>query len=54
MQQYREILRSRGYEDVYAKSRRWQIPLIRELPLDPAMLTHGELAQRVRGMMAGI
>ena len=54
MQQYREILRTRGYEDVYAKSRRWQIPLIRELPLDPAMLTHGELAQRVHRMMAGI
>jgi hypothetical protein len=51
MQQYREILRQKGYEDVYAKTRRWQMPVFRELPANLAELTHGELASHVRKLM---
>jgi hypothetical protein len=51
MQQYREILRQKGYEDVYAKTRRWQMPVFRELPANLAELTHGELANYVRKLM---
>ncbi|WP_130838260.1 hypothetical protein [Lachnoclostridium sp. Marseille-P6806] len=54
MQQYREILRQRGYEDVYAKTRRWQLPLFRELPANLCELTHGELAACVRKLMEDV
>lgn len=54
MQQYREILRQKGYEDVYAKTRRWQLPIFKELPAELCELTHGELAACVRRLMTGI
>lgn len=52
MQEYRAILQEKGYEDVYAKTRRWQLPVFREIPADFTGLTQTELAARMRKMMA--
>ncbi|MCI2049799.1 MAG: hypothetical protein LKJ76_08810 [Lachnospiraceae bacterium] len=54
MMQYRDILKARGYEDIYARTRKWHFPVFRELPADPAMLTHSELAAEVKHLLAGV
>lgn len=52
MQQYRSILQDRGYEDVYAKTKQWRMPVFRELPSDFADMTHGELAAALRSLLS--
>lgn len=51
MQEYRSILAAGGYEDVYAKTRRWRLPQFHDLPAGLENLTRSELAARVRKLL---
>ncbi len=51
MTQYEELLKSTQYEDIFMKTRRCRLPVFRELPGNIQMLTHGELAACVRGIL---
>lgn len=48
---YEQLLRDRGCEDIAAKTRRWQFPIFHELPASIENLTHGEMAEFVRGLL---
>ena len=51
MNQYEMLLRSAQYEDIFMKTRRCRLPVFRELPGNIFMMTHGELASCVRGIL---
>ena len=51
MTQYEALLRSTQYEDVFMKTRRCRLPVFRELPGNIFMMTHGELAACVKGIL---
>ena len=48
---YEAILRESGWEDLAAKTKRWQFPVFRELPASMESLTHGEMADYVRKIL---
>lgn len=48
---YEAILREGGGEDIASKTMRWQFPVFRELPASMENLTHGEMADYVRGIL---
>ena len=51
MTQYEALLKSTQYEDIFMKTRRCRLPVFRELPGNIMMLTHGELAACVKGIL---
>ena len=51
MTQYETLLRSTQYEDIFLKTRRCRLPVFRELPGNIFMMTHGELAACVKGIL---
>ena len=51
MAQYEALLKSTQYEDIFMKTRRCRLPVFRELPGNLSMLTHGELALSVGGIL---
>lgn len=51
MTQYEALLRSTQYEDIFMKTRRCRLPVFRELPGNILMMTHGELAGCVKGIL---
>ena len=51
MTQYEALLKSTQYEDIFMKTRRCRLPVFRELPGNILMLTHGELAACVKGIL---
>lgn len=51
MQSYEDLLRATGYEDIAARTKKWQFPVFRELPASLENLTHGEMAVYVRKLL---
>ena len=51
MTQYEALLQSTQYEDIFMKTRRCRLPVFRELPGNILMMTHGELAACVKGIL---
>ena len=51
MTQYETLLRSTQYEDIFLKTRRCRLPVFRELSGNIFMMTHGELAACVKGIL---
>lgn len=48
---YEELLREEGCEDIATKTKRWQLPVFKELPAVMENLTHGEMAEYVRNVL---
>ena len=51
LRQYEQLLKSTQYEDIFMKTRRCRLPVFRELPGSILMLTRGELAACVEGIL---
>ena len=51
IKEYELTLRSTHFEDLCVKTRRWQLPVFRELPASLENLTHGELADYIRRLL---
>ena len=54
IEEYRDILREEGYEDVYARTVRLGLPVFRTLPADIRDLARGELAAYIRPLAASL
>lgn len=48
MEQYEKALESMKYEDIMAKTKKWCLPIFRQLPLKFEELTYGELAGYIK------
>ena len=48
IEQYEKALEHMQYEDISAKTRKWQLPVFRQLPVRFEELTYGELATYIR------
>ncbi len=51
LSQYEKLLERAEYEDVLEKTCKYRLPFIRNVSLDPEMLTHGELAEHVKKLV---
>ncbi len=51
LRQYEQLLTSTQYEDIFMKTRRCRLPVFRELPESILMLSRGELASCVGGIL---
>lgn len=45
---YEAMLKNTHFEDIFARTRRWELPVFRQLPASMENLTHGELADYIK------